>query len=612
MKQSSRIKTIFCVCSFVLLSLFLFSGETRSQAPVYNFMATGQAINDMVFSPKRRLLYASVPSIGGVYGNHIIAYDPFTKQVVDSEFVGSEPNKLAISDDEEVLYVGLDGSASVRKVMLETLTADLMFGLGTGSFGLLYPEDIVVLPGQTDSVAVSRRNICCSPRHEGVAIFDNGIMRPTVTPGHTGSNRIEPGADQSVLYGYNNETTEFGFRRMSVNVAGVSTISVLQNAIQGFSVDILYSEGLMYSTTGAILNPVTNTLHGTFSLQGFANGLVADERNKLIYFLQGSTLKAFDPLTFQPRGTAALSLSSHSFARLQRWGRRGFAYKSQTGELALFETALVPAQPNTSDFNGDEVADYAVFRPSTGAWFASSGMYDIPFGLSTDTPVAGDYDGDNKTDIAVYRDGDWYVLHSATQIVTVFRFGLPQDRPVPADYDGDHLVDRAVYRDGEWHVLRSSDSGYTVVNFGLAEDRPLPADFYGNGRVDFAVFRPENGTWYILANSGANFKIVQFGLGSAVPVPADYDGDGLADVAVWQNTFGSPIYYVLYSSTGEVREIQLDGGNTSLPFPMDLDGDGIADPNVMSETGNWTTHLSRSGWKITNPFGTLGDRLIAP
>ena len=138
------------------------------------------------------------------------------------------------------------------------------------------------------------------------------------------------------------------------------------------------------------------------------------------------------------------------------------------------------------------------WRPSSGMWYvllshtgySSTTFFSRQWGATAlgDQPMAGDYDGDGVTDIAVWRSssGAWYLLLSSMGLSASngrsvqWGLGSAGDIPITGDYDGDGKSDLVVWRapQGMWYILRSSTnfSQYTSVQWGGQQygDRPVP------------------------------------------------------------------------------------------------------------------------------------------
>jgi hypothetical protein len=277
------------------------------------------------------------------------------------------------------------------------------------------------------------------------------------------------------------------------------------------------------------------------------------------------------------------------------------------------------------DFDGDGKSDITVYRPSSSDWYTlkSSTNYSTyntyQWGASGDLPVRGDFDGDGKADVAVFRPSNstWYILQSSTGYTgyVSYQWGVTGDTPEPGDYDGDGKTDIAVYRPSNegWYILKSSTNftAYVSYQWGAGGDTPVPADYDGDGRIDIAVFRPSTGFWYILQSSTGYTAYVsyQWGLGGDTPVPADFDGDGKADIAVYSPS--NSVWYILLSSTSYATYQTYQWGATGdRPVIGDFDGDGKTDIAVYRPSNNgWYILWSSTNYTTYNEYmwGLAGD-----
>ena len=346
---------------------------------------------------------------------------------------------------------------------------------------------------------------------------------------------------------------------------------------------------------------VAKAANVTTAYEGNLAGNTRNSRIDYIWYHKSSTqLVIKGAQVFDPRDSNGVMPSDHRpvMATFQVGGASG-------GDVRAMNAA--------GDFDGDWKSDLSVFRPGTGEWFvarsggaASAG---VQWGLKGDVPASADYDGDGKSDLAVFRpsSGNWYLRSSRDGAIRVFQWGLNGDVPIPGDYDGDGRSDAAVWRPGSgiWYFLYSATNNPGLLQWGLPGDVPVQGDYNGDGIADASVWRPSNGTWYVRYGSTGQIVVTQWGLPGDVPVPGDYDGDSRTDWAVYRPSNG--VWYIRSSSSGAISTVQW-GLQHDIPVPADYDGDGKTDAAVIRpSTWIWYLRHSSTGAFRAVQWGLDGD-----
>jgi hypothetical protein len=273
----------------------------------------------IVSSSDRDLIYVAVGSNAFGYNDSIVVLDPVEARVIADVPVGPNPDRLAISDDGTTLWVGIHDRSSVLQLDIQTNVPLPLseFVLPPGDYAPVTAAagPMVLLPGTTDSLAVSLHVDGYSPSLAGVVLLDEGIPRPTGLPSHTGASRLTRGPSGHLL-GYNNLHTGFGLYVIDITPDGL-TQTEYSNLVSGFETDITYADGFLFSTSGDVVNVQDPDFPYYVGRFPYAGPILPDVPAGIAWMLgrTGSSYYGYDAelslvlldvLTLQPLGSVAI------------------------------------------------------------------------------------------------------------------------------------------------------------------------------------------------------------------------------------------------------------------------------------------------------------------
>ncbi|MBF0522507.1 MAG: hypothetical protein HQL24_05555 [Candidatus Omnitrophica bacterium] len=298
--------------------------------------------------------------------------------------------------------------------------------------------------------------------------------------------------------------------------------------------------------------------------------------------------------------------------------------------------------PVMGDFNGDALMDLGLHNSDTGNWeialsnagvFTNSVDWLSGFGNSRSwQPTSGDFNGDGKTDVAVYNTatGEFKVALStgssfSAQATTWLTFsGASASWQIfTGNFNADKYTDLGFYNKdtGEVKVSLGTGTGFGslttwVNNFGTGSVA-MSGDFNGDSLSDLCLFKKETGEFRILLSNSQVFVdgsiwISGFAMGLD-PILSDFNHDGLTDIGYWDKSTGS-WYYAISTGSQFVNKgtwlTSFTAANAESATTGDFNADGIMDRALFDRDAQginrWIIQLT-SGVKIQDLLTTIDN-----
>ncbi len=174
----------------------------------------------IVYDSQRNLVWASVKGYGAGLGNDLIGVDAATGHIETQIYAGSDPGALAISADQQRVFVDLESSRHSAD-QSATRTSETPYPVNTPGApggGFLVPQSIAAIPGDPQSVvaisAVPSTNV------RSVAAYDPTGPRPQTLTQLV--DIILNGDAPNAFFTQNDSTSDFSLYRLIVGLRRTS------------------------------------------------------------------------------------------------------------------------------------------------------------------------------------------------------------------------------------------------------------------------------------------------------------------------------------------------------------------------------------------------------
>jgi len=239
----------------------------------------------------------------------------------------------------------------------------------------------------------------------------------------------------------------------------------------------------------------------------------------------------------------------------------------------------------------------------------NQGFAGLPIGAS----FYGDWDGNGTVTPGVVRRTaagrlQWHLRnsHAPGPANRIFTYGLASDVPVVGDWDGrggDGIgVARRQAGRLAWYLRNGNGPGRVnrAFTYGLASDLPVVGNWDGKGGDGIGVARRQAGrlTWYLRngTSAGRPNRAFRYGLASDLPVVGNWDGKGGDGIGVARRTAGRLRWYLRNrTSPGGPQRVFTYGMAAHTPITGNWDGRGGDTVGVLRGGA-----VGRLGWYLRN------------